>query len=255
MALPRAIFASAAWKEKREFSTFEALVDLAGLASFSARDYDYKGTLVALEARETPPLPVRFLMQRWGWKSTSTVSRFVSELVADGRLVQNSKRNTGTNGLPNTYFVGVAILACLSGTPNETSIRTPIGTQQKKVEEEGTPPTGESRGGPSANGTAKRKRAVPIPLPDDWKPSPQQRQACEDSGIDIDAVADDFRFYWRETKGTKANWDLTFTKRISAVRSTGKFRMNGNGRKPTVTSMTSTPDDAVAAAIVARMTG
>ena len=226
LALPRAIFASSAWKEKRQFSTFEAMVDLAGLASFSAREYDYKGTMLHLELRETPPLSVRFLMQRWGWKSTATVSRFVADLMETGGLVQNSKRNTERNTIPNTYFVGRCILACISETPNETSIGTPNETKEKKDKEEGLKksslPTEEKK-----QTRARGSRKVPA----EWSPDAELevvlRAIAAQRGADYDeqmVMLRDHEFPrpYHDWPAVARNWFRNSRPTIGAA--------NGNGR-------------------------
>ena len=218
-----------------------ALLWIVSQASYAPREVDG----VPLDIGETPPIAASEFEKRYRW-TRKTVRVFLDYALSDrcaeetGIRLRIGKKSKGPGEGPGEG-------------PGLGPSKGP--TVKNKVVEEGSnsPLRGESREGESENGTAPRKRAVPKPLPDEWMPSPNQRQACEDSGIDVDAVAEDFRFYWRETKGTKANWDLTFTKRIAAVRSTGKFRVNGNGRHATSTGITSTPDDAVAAAILERM--
>ena len=245
-----------------------ALLWIVSQASYAPREVDG----VPLDIGETPPIAASEFEKRYRW-TRKTVRVFLDYALSDrcaeetGIRLRIGKKSKGPGEGPGegpglgpskgpTYLVRLHRVTCGEGPGEGPGLGPSKGpTVKNKVVEEGSnsPLRGESREGESENGTAPRKRAVPKPLPDEWMPSPNQRQACEDSGIDVDAVAEDFRFYWRETKGTKANWDLTFTKRIAAVRSTGKFRVNGNGRHATSTGITSTPDDAVAAAILERM--
>ena len=213
-----------------------ALVWMASQASFVERTMGS----VTLRVGETPVLSLTMFEVFLGW-SRKTVRTFLEYATS-----QACAADTGIR-----VRVGQRVMGHVSG--HEGGHVT--GQTGKKTEDntgKNTPPTGESRGGLSENGTAPRNRAVPRPLTDDWRPSEKHRLACEESGIDCDALFDDFVFYWHSIDGTKANWDLTFSKRIAAVRSTGKFRMNG---KHVGTGITSVPDDAVAATIVARMRG
>lgn len=244
-----------------------ALLWISSQASYAVREVDG----VTLDVGETPPIAASEFERRYKW--TRKAARvFLDYALSDrcaeetGIRIRIGKKGKGPPQGPSvgpsqgpTYVVRLQRVEMCEGPALGPSKGPPQGPSvKKKVVEEGnnTPPTGESRGGDSKNGTAPRKRAVPIPLPDDWQPNDAHRLACIGSGIDCDALADDFRFYWRSINGTKANWDMTFSKRIAAVRSTGKFRMNGNGKghfQPT--GVTAAPDEAVADSIIARMFG
>lgn len=235
LALSASLFTDPLLWDKTEYCRFRAAVDLCGLASFAKRDFEEHGVALQLEVRETRPLSVRFLMDRWGWKSTATVARFLSSLeTRSGTLTKHR-----TTRLGNTYLVGVRLLALCGETPNETPNETGFGTANETKDKKeknkfirNSPLRGESREGGSENGTAPRKRAAPKPLPDEWLPNEKHRTACEAAHIDLAALVLDFRTYWRDdVNGTKTNWDLTFTKRIAAVRSTGKFRLNGKAAR------------------------
>jgi hypothetical protein len=240
-----------------------ALVWMASQASYVERTM---GSVI-LRVGETPVLSLTMFEVFLGW-SRKSVRNFLEYALSPAcatdtgirvrvgqRVMGHVSGHEGGHVTGHTYVIGLVKDTAPEGHVSGHEGGHVTGHTGKKTEEntgKNAPPTGESRGGKSENGTAPRKRAVPTPLPDDWSPTAGHREDCEESGIDLEALLDDFRFFWRTTKGTKANWNLTFSKRIAAVRSTGKFRKNG---KPASTGVTSVPDDAVAAAIVARMQG
>lgn len=150
LALSASVFTDPLLWDRREYCPLRAAIDLCGMASFAKRDFEEKGVALKLEVRETRPLSTRFLMERWGWKSTATVARFLSSLeTRTGTLVKHR-----TTRLGNTYLVGERLLALCGETPNETANETPnetvSETKVKKIEnndlqnvEKGNPlPTG-----------------------------------------------------------------------------------------------------------------
>ena len=231
-------------------------------ASYAPRAVDG----VSLDVGETPPIAASEFERRYKWTRKAArvfLDYALSERCAEETGVRIRIGKSASKGPPQgpgvgpsqgpTYVVRLHRVTDGKGPPQGPGVGPSQGPpDKKKVENKGSnsPLRGESREGVSENGTAPRKRAVPRPLPDDWTPNSKHRAACEEAGIDVEALADDFRFYWRSINGTKADWDMTFTKRIAAMRSTGKFRMNG---KHSATGVTSVPDDAVAAGILARM--
>lgn len=65
-------------------------------------------------------------------------------------------------------------------------------------------------------------------LPDDWKPTAEDRAFAIDLGLDPDVTADEFRDYWTAlpgARGRKLNWSKTFKNRCRELGK--KPRLNG----------------------------
>jgi len=96
LPLSRSVFKHDLWIEKREFSKFEAWVDLLQMASF---DQEEKTKLVGLNilkwGRGQLPASVRFLQDRWQWKSTKRVFNFLQLLINEKMIIV--KKETGQN--------------------------------------------------------------------------------------------------------------------------------------------------------------
>lgn len=281
LALSASLFTDPLLWDKTEYCRFRAAVDLCGLASFSKRDFEEHGVELQLEVRETRPLSVRFLMDRWGWKSTATVARFLSSLeTRSGTLTKHR-----TTRLGNTYLVGARLLALCGETPNETPNETGSGTvnetKDKKEEQkvkEGSPPSGEIRprvrernrsatiavneiflhwqtvsGHETATLTPERLRVIEARL---------KKFTADQIRTAISAACADPHYRGENETGTRYDWPENILRNDSRVerfleRATSPStngRANGNG-KPAVTGITSTPDDDVAAAILERMRG
>ena len=77
--IPRALFDSAEWKERRVFSHFEAILWLYEQAAYtSGRSINLKGIAITLQ-RGQLVTTIRFWADLWGW-GKSTVSRFLHDL-------------------------------------------------------------------------------------------------------------------------------------------------------------------------------
>jgi len=96
LPLSRKIFNHDLFKEKREFSKFEAWIDLLQMASY---DQEEKTKLIGLNiikwGRGQLPASVRFLQTRWQWGSTKRVFMFL-EMLKKGNMISIEKE-TGQN--------------------------------------------------------------------------------------------------------------------------------------------------------------
>ncbi len=81
------------WPKKREFSTFEAEVDLLRMAAFEPHEKEVKGVPVELSEGEIL-ISIRFLAERWMWPK-SRVERW---LIAETLLGHISRRRTTASG-------------------------------------------------------------------------------------------------------------------------------------------------------------
>lgn len=245
LALSSSVFTDPLLWGGREYSHLEAAIDIAGMASFASRVFDEQGVYLDLEVRETRPLSVRFLMKRWGWKSTATVARFLSSLeTRSGTLTKHR-----TTRLGNTYLVGTRLLAKCgetpNETPNETGSETPSETKSVEVEKNlknNSPPTGESAERGNRLKPVKVRR-TPLPMTDDWAPSADTVRLAEALHVNLAPFLLDFRGYWMDRGTRRADWDATCRARIEACASSGKFLLNGNGNgshRPAQTDLLST---------------
>jgi hypothetical protein len=222
LALSSTVFTDPLLWGGREYSHLEAAIDIAGMASFASRVFEEQGVRLDLEVRETRPLSVRFLMKRWGWKSTATVARFLSSLeTRSGTLTKHR-----TTRLGNTYLVGCRLLTrcgeTSNETPNETGSETPSETKSvevKKNSKNTSLPTGERR----ARGSRK--------VPKDWQPTPAEEaelrsiaaQRGADYGAEMEMLRDhEFPRTYTDWVAVARNW----MRRAAAVHIS-----NGNGKR------------------------
>ena len=235
LKIPRSVFSSAMWNEKRVFSRYEALTDL-----YQSADFNTRMLTVSL----------RSLADRWRWEYKK-VMRFMAMLEEEG-YVRTSKDKSGTT---------VEIIdPDADGTQNGTRSGTPNGTPKppstKGLRGVGGTPDGTPSGTP--DGTLSRaykndnyisclneelKENLNTPLIDPPKGSPPKsrfvkptveevRRYCSDKGYHIDALQF-WNFY--ESKGWKvgsspmkswtaacATWERRNNDRYSTDRTTGK---------------------------------
>lgn len=168
LALSASVFTDPLLWDRSEYCHLRAAVDLCGLASFAKRDFDEDGVSLKLQVRETRPLSMRWLMRRWGWRSTATVARFLSSLeTRTGTLTKHRATRIG-----NTYLVGERLLALCGETPRETRTETggetpneTIVKKEKKKVQKNTPlPTGEGAEAPDENAWSERGGVI-VPEP------------------------------------------------------------------------------------------
>lgn len=110
-------------------------------------------------------------------------------------------------------------------TPGHTASHgvTQIRSDQNKTDPPLTPPVRKRAG---------RTPEKPVELPPDWQPTTEQIQALATrfgaTERDVARQVRDFRWYWREGKGTgkrrgPKGWELTFAKRIAALATSGEL--------------------------------
>lgn len=129
--IPRKLFQSPEWKEKRVYSRFEAILSLYEQAAYtSGRFINLKGYAVSLE-RGQLVTTIRLLADIWGW-SKSKVSRFLCELRDNSRdtFRINIETINGTSATLVTIcnYDGNAAEVILSGTNGESIIGTAFET-------------------------------------------------------------------------------------------------------------------------------
>lgn len=92
ITLSRKVFSehSPYWCEFREFSKFEAWLDIIQSAAYADHERVIRGRKVLIP-RGSLVASERFLLRRWGWKSVGKVRRFLVALVNDGRIERDAK--------------------------------------------------------------------------------------------------------------------------------------------------------------------
>ena len=115
LTIYRSIFDTAEWREKRQFSSFEAWLDLIAMASYVKRIVTLKDRGEVSIRRGEVLMSQRQLAQRWNW-SPSKVNRCLKRWASsdDGRIEIHTRRVT--------VFLP-------SETPNETPHETPSETE------------------------------------------------------------------------------------------------------------------------------
>lgn len=167
LALSASIFNDPLLWGREEYCRVRAAVDLCGMATFGKRRFEEGDVCLDLQVRETRPLSVRFLMHRWGWRSTATVSRFLSALeTRTGTLTKHRTTQIG-----NTYLIGERLLALCGETPNETRTETPNETPNETKKKKDSrkieytpPPTGEGAVAPDETAWSEQGGVI-VPQP------------------------------------------------------------------------------------------
>lgn len=214
-------------------------------ASFAPRESDG----VQLAVGETPALSLTRLEDEFRW-SRKAVRVFLdyatSEKCADETHVRlrigqkctgHRQGHSEGHSQGHTYHVATKRVKAGEGhSPGHSSGHSAGHGIKEEGLEEGkkkdiTPPSeGSTEGGGSSGKKTNRTRRQPAPLPAEWNPTPEHVRQAAEWGIDIAAAVSEFRFYWKETGQARANWDLTFTKRLLAVQQQGLHRLNGKPR-------------------------
>lgn len=73
---------------------------------------------------------------------------------------------------------------------------------------------------PERAGKPRDVRAKATVIAEDWQPTPELRAYAVEWGIperDVDEVAREFVAYWRQSKGRKIDWGMTFQNRVRDV--------------------------------------
>ena len=96
ITLHRKFFDHAFWKERREFSKAEAWIDLIEQARWkdSTTSTMINGEIIRW-GRGQLIASIRFLQQRWNWKSTKKVHRFV-QLLSENDMIRLEKETATT---------------------------------------------------------------------------------------------------------------------------------------------------------------
>lgn len=134
--IPRALFDSAEWKERRVFSHFEAILWLYEQAAYtSGRSISLKGVAVTLQ-RGQLVTTIRFLADLWGW-GKSTVSRFLHDLRDSNRdsicIEIGTINGTSATLITICNYDGNANEVIIYGTDCGTQNGTPSGTENGTI--------------------------------------------------------------------------------------------------------------------------
>ena len=134
--IPRLLFQSLEWKEKRVYSRFEAILSLYEQAAYTnGRFVNLKGYAVSLE-RGQLVTTIRLLADMWSW-SKSKVLRFLHELRDSKRDTFRIKIETinGTSATLVTIcnYDGNENEVVINGTNNGTQLETEFGTAKRTL--------------------------------------------------------------------------------------------------------------------------
>lgn len=129
--IPRALFDSAEWREKRVYSHFEAILSLYEQAAYTqGRSVNLKGIIVTLN-RGQLVTTIRLLADLWSW-SKSTVSRFLHDLRDNNRdsicIEIGTINGTGATLITICNYDGNANEVVVYGTTNGRTNGTECGT-------------------------------------------------------------------------------------------------------------------------------
>lgn len=182
--------------------------------------------------------------------SESQARRVIHSLIDDGWIVVVGNAAGGAPGTTREYRMNVQRLLQLPLTPGADA--TPrMGATPSTHARDGshgcarrvapmTPDPSISTIDPSVPLTptrARKAKAKPAPIPDDWKPDPHVYAWAEKNGLTREAVdreIDEFVVYWRGRGEERPGWDATFINRLKQVQR-GPPPGTGRGRtaKPT----------------------
>lgn len=91
----RKIFEHALWCEDREFSRFEAWIDMLQMARFEdTKQKRIIGNKIVEWNRCQLPGSLRFLANRWKW-STKKVTNYLNLLISEGMITKETPKETG----------------------------------------------------------------------------------------------------------------------------------------------------------------
>lgn len=127
LKIPRDLFNSDEWKERRVFGKIEAQVDLLQMAAYVDGRVVHCATRDVVLQRGQLLTTMRFLADRWGW-SAATVYRYLQSL-------RNSNRNNIRIQIETAVETGRTLITIcdygkwdLDGVVNETTDATPFET-------------------------------------------------------------------------------------------------------------------------------
>lgn len=127
LKIPRDLFNSDEWKERRVFGKIEAQVDLLQMAAYVNGRVVHCATRDVVLQRGQLLTTMRFLADRWGW-SAATVYRYLQSL-------RNSNRNNIRIQIETAVETGRTLITIcdygkwdLDGVANETTDATPFET-------------------------------------------------------------------------------------------------------------------------------
>lgn len=227
------------WAGREPFDSRSARMDLRALASYREQDTVIDGKPVHLGVGDVV-VSERWLSVRWGW-SRSRVTRFLKRLEDAKWLC----RTTTEPGMCKTQG-HLTICDVRAYADLRSEIEPAANENRTKVKKEKVPsPKGEV---PNEKARASKRMPTNFPNADEER---ELRALAGELGISYESELAQMRDY--EFRNPRTDWLATARNWLRrAADHHGPNRMNGNGRPP-VTGQTSAPDDAVAAAIVARM--
>lgn len=146
----RRLFEHHLWCQEREYSTFEAWLDLIQSARFEKGYHMVGYRKVDLEVGELVG-SVRYLKERWGWGSNGRVLRFLQHLEEQGMIERKTPNGTPATVIKLTNYATYNAPPKKNGTTNRTPAeqqRNSSGTNRKKVNKE--------------NNLNKREKGLPL---------------------------------------------------------------------------------------------
>ena len=129
--ISRAIFEHQLWREDREFSRFEAWLDLIQMARFEDA-MQYVGNRRILVKRGQILASFRFLSERWGW-STKKVGGFLNLLIADMMMSKETDKETGQTIVTVCNYDKYNPKAESQETPEETGVKHQGNTKETNI--------------------------------------------------------------------------------------------------------------------------
>jgi hypothetical protein len=159
-----------------------------------------------------------------------------AELVANGLIVLYGQGLAYVTGFLKHQVINLREAQSKLPEPPETAcnahalpaIAPGKGREGKGKEEEGKVETSSPSSTHSTSRKALSAEQRGTRLPDDWKPTAEDRAFASDLGLDPDVTADEFRDYWTAlpgARGRKLNWSKTFKNRCRELGK--KPRLNG----------------------------
>lgn len=229
--LARRIFDHFLWNEAREYSRFEAWIDLIRMAAFRDETVCVQGRCLNLHKGELVA-SVRYLGTRWGW-SKSKAERFIGLLV-ENRMVE-TRTGQGTVHLKLCNYERYNLGRDSDDDSDDDSHGTSAGQSRDKVEEPNNGKKEEGEEGPRRFDPANAN-----------KPTIEQ---VIDYGKSILAkqIPEEFCKYWHYLREKKDDWQnnhgvpINWKKIISLDWSRygqdwasrqSKNHVNGNSSKP-----------------------
>ena len=146
-------------------------------------------------------------------RTTGVLSETAEGLIFSRRMVRDAEQSeAGREAADRRWKQERERKGNLNGHPISPPNRVP-NTQDTESESDSSA----SQDAPPSK-AARNDRAYR--LPDDWQPSPADREYAQSLGLDVERAVRDFRDYWHAEGGAKArkvNWSLTWQNRCRVL--------------------------------------